>query len=64
MTVETSHGIAGELKHAIMTKFPAATVTIHIEPCDGNCNEICVSGCLLPDAQRRQISKSDGGVVL
>lgn len=63
MTVEASHGITRELKHVIMTKFPAATVTIHIEPCDGNCTEICVTGCFLPEAQRRQISEANGGRV-
>lgn len=52
MTVDTSHGITRELKHAIMEKFPASTVTIHIEPCDGNCTEICLAGCLLPAARR------------
>jgi hypothetical protein len=48
MTVEASHGITGELKHIIMGKLPAAAVTIHVEPCDGNCTEVCLSGCLLP----------------
>ena len=48
MTVEASHGITSELKHVIMDKLPAAAVTIHVEPCDGNCTEVCLSGCLLP----------------
>jgi len=51
MTVEASHGIARELKHVIMDKLPAATVTIHVEPCDGDCTEVCLSGCLLPHRQ-------------
>ena len=60
MTVDASHGITRELKHVIMDKFPAATVTIHIEPCDGHCTEICATGCLLTEAQRLQISRSGG----
>ncbi len=63
MTVDASHGITRDLKHVIMDKFPAATVTIHIEPCDGNCTEICVTGCLLTEDQRLQISLSGGGRV-
>ena len=60
MTVEASHGITRELKHVMMDKFPAATVTVHVEPCDGNCTEICVAGCLLPEARRMQISPTGG----
>jgi len=56
MTVDASHNITRELKHVIMDKFPAATITIHIEPCDGNCTEICVAGCLLSEARRLRIS--------
>lgn len=56
MTVQASHGIASELKHAIMDQYPAATVTIHVEPCDGNCTEICVNGCFLCTEKRLQIS--------
>ncbi|MBP8665225.1 MAG: cation transporter [Syntrophaceae bacterium] len=58
MTVEASHGIARELKHAMTVQYPAATVTIHVEPCDGNCSEICTGGCLLPEARRLQIVKT------
>ena len=49
MTVEASHGITRELKRVIMDKLSAATVTIHVEPCDGKCTEICLAGCLLPE---------------
>lgn len=58
MTVEASHGIARELKHAMTVQYPAAEVTIHVEPCDGNCSEICTTGCLLPEARRLQIAKT------
>jgi len=56
MTVTASHGITRELKYVIMDKFPATTVTIHVEPCDGNCTEICTAGCLLPESRRLRIS--------
>lgn len=56
MSVNASHGITRELKHVIMDKFPAANVTIHIEPCDGNCTDVCVAGCLLTKDRRLQMS--------
>lgn len=57
MTVNESHDITRKLKHLIMDKFPASTVTIHVEPCDGNCTEICTAGCLLTSARRSQIKR-------
>lgn len=61
MTVETSHGITRDLKFQIMEKISNSTVTIHIEPCDGNCTEVCLSGCLLPEDQRKRLSMVDTG---
>ncbi len=58
MTVHDSHGIACDLKHAITIRFPAATVTIHIEPCDGNCTAMCLSGCLMADEWRARLKNS------
>ncbi len=60
MTVDASHNITRKLKHVIMDKFPASTVTIHVEPCDGDCSEICAAGCLLPPGKRRKISLNEG----
>jgi cation diffusion facilitator family transporter len=61
MTVENSHSITRELKRLIINQYPASTITIHVEPCDGDCNEVCVAGCLLPEEQRLQISLTGGG---
>jgi divalent metal cation (Fe/Co/Zn/Cd) transporter len=61
MTVEASHGITRDLKRLIMDKYPFSTITIHVEPCDGDCTEICVAGCLLPEARRLQVSGVGGG---
>jgi len=54
MTVLDSHAIAKELSRRIKEQFPYTTVTIHIEPCDGECLEKCVAGCLLPEEKRRR----------
>jgi len=48
MTVEDSHRITDEIAEAIENQFPATSVTIHTEPCDGKCEEKCIDGCLLP----------------
>ncbi|NPV04576.1 MAG: cation transporter [Syntrophaceae bacterium] len=52
MTVEASHRITQELTREIRERFPGASVTIHVEPCDGACSDRCVEGCLLDGAQR------------
>ena len=52
MSVLSSHGITRELKKIIMNKLPHSTVTIHIEPCEGECTEECVAGCLLAKEKR------------
>lgn len=46
MTVEASHEVGSEISGAIKSQFRNASVTIHIEPCDGRCTEQCLSGCL------------------
>ncbi len=56
MSVHDSHDITRILKKNIRDKFPESTITIHIEPCDGECSEICIAGCLLPESKRpRQV---------
>jgi cation diffusion facilitator family transporter len=52
MSVHDSHDITRILKKNIRDKFPESTITIHIEPCDGECSEICIAGCLLPEDKR------------
>jgi cation diffusion facilitator family transporter len=58
MTVFASHDITRMLKQNIMEKFPQSTVTIHIEPCDGHCNDKCIAGCLLAAEKRPQLPKN------
>jgi cation diffusion facilitator family transporter len=52
MTVHDSHNITRILKKNIRDKFTDCVITIHTEPCDGECSDICVSGCLLPEEKR------------
>ena len=52
MTVHESHDITRILKKSIREKFTECTITIHIEPCDGECTDICLAGCLLPQGKR------------
>lgn len=48
MSVEASHAITEEIASSIEKRFPGTSVTIHTEPCDGNCVGKCLDGCLLP----------------
>jgi cation diffusion facilitator family transporter len=47
MTVEESHHITDAITAPIEAKFPRTRVTIHAEPCDGNCVGKCLEGCFL-----------------
>jgi cation diffusion facilitator family transporter len=49
MSVMDSHDITKVLKKKINAQFPGTTVTIHIEPCDSDCVDKCIEGCLLPE---------------
>lgn len=55
MTVWDSHEITRELKQNIRKKFPESVITIHIEPCDGKCFDVCKAGCLLTEEKRSKV---------
>lgn len=55
MSVQDSHDIAEDLSEHIKRKFPHASVTVHIEPCNGNCVGDCLSGCLLTATERNDV---------
>jgi len=63
MSVQDSHNITKTLEQNIKKKYPDSAITIHIEPCDGECTNICKEGCLLPDSQRRAISLKFNNVI-
>lgn len=58
MSVSDSHEITRVLEQNIGKKFPESVVNIHIEPCDGKCEDICVAGCLLPETKRRKMLRN------
>jgi cation diffusion facilitator family transporter len=57
MTVLDSHNITEELSNLIEKQFPHTSVTIHVEPCEGNCVDHCLAGCLLTPDKRREIQR-------
>ncbi|MCX5852900.1 MAG: cation diffusion facilitator family transporter [Deltaproteobacteria bacterium] len=58
MTVDTSHQLTQKLSRKIKEHLPHSTVTIHIEPCNGECNEKCLAGCLRSELDRRRIKSN------
>jgi cation diffusion facilitator family transporter len=52
MSLVDAHDITKVLKKKITARFPGTTVTIHIEPCDSDCVDKCIEGCLLPDQNK------------
>lgn len=55
MSVDQSHKLHDDIVGAIKDRFPACTVTIHIEPCDATCKPECIEGCLLSEEERREM---------
>ncbi|MBN2362409.1 MAG: cation transporter [Deltaproteobacteria bacterium] len=52
LSVEAAHRLSHDVSDAIERHFGGASVTIHIEPCDGRCSPTCLAGCML-DPQRQ-----------
>lgn len=59
MSVEESHRITEKLTCSIREQYPYSTVTIHIEPCDGECTTKCSGDCLLNDQDRKAIKTNN-----
>lgn len=62
MSVEQSHRLNDDIVVAIKQRFPASTITIHIEPCDASCAPECIEGCLLTEKQRQEMRKQGPSV--
>jgi len=55
LTVERAHNLADTATRDIKAHLPGATVTIHVEPCDGKCRPACLDGCLLTEKDRAAV---------
>ncbi len=55
LTVERAHNLADAVTRDIKARLPGATVTIHVEPCDGQCRPACLEGCLLTQEDRAAV---------
>lgn len=58
MSVETAHALNQDLVRRIKERFRQATVTVHTEPCNGQCTEKCLVGCLLSEKERTRIRQT------
>ena len=58
MYVETAHALNQDLVRRIKDRFRQATVTVHTEPCNGQCAEKCLAGCLLTEKDRTRIRQT------
>lgn len=54
MSVLDSHDVAKKISDNIKAQLPNTTVTIHIEPCDGKCEDKCIGGCFLTEQKREE----------
>jgi cation diffusion facilitator family transporter len=60
MSVEQSHNLAEEVSRAITDRYPESSVTVHVEPCNGNCTQKCLDGCLLEQEERDRVRERFG----
>ena len=58
MSVDTAHALNDDLVRRIKERFPQATVTVHTEPCNGQCPEKCRAGCLLTKTERDHLREA------
>lgn len=59
MSVQESHRITDDIARMISDSLPNATVTIHVEPCDGRCDEECLETCMFPEKMRMNARKGE-----
>ena len=57
MSVEESHRLAGVVSGTIKERYSESKVTVHVEPCNGNCTQRCLDGCLLDQEERDRVRK-------
>jgi cation diffusion facilitator family transporter len=57
MSVSASHAITDVISRDIRERYPESSVTVHIEPCDGTCDQVCVDGCFLSDEARKTVQE-------
>ncbi|HPS94400.1 MAG TPA: cation diffusion facilitator family transporter, partial [Deltaproteobacteria bacterium] len=57
MSVDDSHRITDEISLLITGTLPHSTVTIHVEPCDGRCDDECRNSCLLSADERALLAR-------
>jgi len=55
MPVKESHALSHRIAGRIQKLFSDASVTVHVEPCAGDCGQACSEGCLLTPNQREQL---------
>lgn len=55
MTVEASHDIAEVIAGRIEARFPQSSVSVHVEPCAGECVDVCLEGCLIDEQERTHL---------
>ena len=55
MSVEEAHRLTQELERKIRDRYRDTTVTIHVEPCNGDCTEKCRLGCLLSEEEKNAV---------
>ena len=57
MSVDEAHRLTQEISGRIREKYPDSTVTIHVEPCRGDCLEKCLEGCIMNGEERSRIRR-------
>lgn len=56
ITVRQSHELVESIARAIEEHHPGTEVSMHVDPCFGQCPQVCVEGCLLDEEARRAVA--------
>ena len=60
MSVDESHALAEDVEHAVGARFAHSSVTVHVEPCHGECDaegSDCARDCVLSLEQREAVRR-------
>lgn len=62
MSVKESHDITERVSRDVEVRFPGASVTVHVEPCEVECTPQCSDDCLLTGDEQKSLRTDEESI--